>query len=159
MKCKMEHSHTSSGESWYSSVFLQVAFKICSRKDQVLHTTLWYGTSAWRCCDFCCCSYTSEFQNYGLSALPLISSPQPYFIKESHSWPSSAGKWNGKSLYQKEWGKKKDRIFWIPPCPISHCFLIIPISYLNSPVYTSSSSMDTHSICLGKIWNRFYINK
>lgn len=55
MKCKMEHSHRS-GESWYFSVFLQIAFKRCSKKGQVLHTTLWYGTSAWGCCDCCCCS-------------------------------------------------------------------------------------------------------
>lgn len=64
-----------------------------------------------------------------------------------------------KTSTNRNGGKKQDRIFKIPPCPISHCFLVIPISYFYCLMYTSSSSMDTHSIGFGKIWNRFYINK
>lgn len=160
----MEHCHISSGESpkWHSSVFLWSAFKLWSKKrpSTTHHLVIQYKglELLWLLLLF-----LHSASTYSLSSpLPFISSPQPHFIKESHSSPSSADKWNSKSLHQRKRNENVTGLFLISP-PAFQVLNILhshyPISHLNSPMYTSSSLMEKLSTGFGKIWSRSYINK
>jgi len=108
----MEHSYISSGKSpkRHSSVFSWTVFKLCSKKRP---STAHHPVIRYKCLEvlWLLLLFLHSASSYGLSSLPLVSSPQPHFIKECHPSPSSVDKWNGKSLHQREWEENMTGLF------------------------------------------------
>lgn len=128
-------------------------------KDQIVHTTLWFGTSARSCSYRCCSSYTLL---PGTVHLPYLKSTASIHQRKPFL-TLIGGRMKWQKPPQKRMRRKCNRPFsiFLPLFQVlKKCYiLIIPISHLNSLMYISSNLMEKLSIGFGKIWNRSYINR